>query len=151
MNFNDYEEVINYAIEKEAEAAAFYKEISQQEEFSGSKQMFLDFSKEELKHKALLEKLQRGEVEKFEPKAIPNLKRSDYLIDIKYEKGMSYPDILLLAMKREEKAFKLYSDLEEKVEAEDISKLFQMLAQEESKHKLALETMYDNHMAKMGD
>jgi hypothetical protein len=30
-------------------------------------------------------------------------------------------------------------------------KLFSLLSQEEAKHKLRLETLYDDYMAKMGD
>lgn len=38
----------------------------------------------------------------------------------------------------------------EKTDKEELIKVFQMLAQEEAKHKLALETLYDDHMAEMG-
>ncbi len=44
-------------------------------------------------------------------KWIGDLKRSDLMVDIAWKKGMSYRDILLLAMKREEKALKLYNEL----------------------------------------
>jgi rubrerythrin len=54
-------------------------------------------------------------------------------------------------MKREEKALQLYNDLLKEVETDDAKKLFQMLCQEEAKHKLKLETLYDDYMAKMGD
>ena len=40
MDFESFEEIIRFAIEKEEEAAAFYKEASLQETYSGAKEMF---------------------------------------------------------------------------------------------------------------
>lgn len=57
----------------------------------------------------------------------------------------------MLAMKREEKALALYNEMLVKTENPEAKKLFQMLCQEEAKHKLALETKYDDYMAEMGD
>ncbi len=153
MSFESFEEIIDFAIEKEKEAAAFYDDVSRQEPYSGARETFEDFAKEELKHQAMLEGLHKGEtrVSEYKFKWIPDLKRSDYMVDLEYEKGMPYTDILRLAMKREEKALKLYNELREKSETEDLSKVFKVLCQEEAKHKLKLETLYDDYMAKLGD
>ncbi len=56
------------------------------------------------------------------------MKRSDYMVDMEYEKGMHYTDILRLAMKREEKALKLYNELQTKTQDEAYLKLFKILA-----------------------
>jgi len=151
MNFKDIDEIIAYAIEKEIEAENFYLEAASQADFSGAKELFEDFAKEENKHKTLLENLDKTQIKSFVPETVPDLKRSDYLIDMTFEKGMGFTDILRLAMKREEKANKLYLDLSQKAGQDDIKKLFEKLAQEESKHKYALESMYDDYMAKVGD
>ena len=153
MCFESFEAIIKYAIEKEKESAAFYDEASRQETYAGAKERFEDFAKEERKHRAMLEDFLKGErnVSDYDFEWIPDLKRSDYIVDIKYEKGMPYTDILRLAMKREEKALELYNDLATKTDIEDLVKVFKMLSQEEAKHKLALETLYDDHMAKLGD
>jgi rubrerythrin len=60
---------------------------------------------------------------------------------------MPMPEILKLAMKREEKAVKLYTTLSEQTDNADAKKVFQILVQEEAKHKLALESMYDDYLA----
>jgi rubrerythrin len=73
------------------------------------------------------------------------------MVDLKYKKGMTYAELLRLAMKREEKALQLYNDLASKLEKSELVKVFKMLSQEEAKHKLKLETIYDDYMAKMGD
>jgi len=153
MNFKSFEELIQFAIEKEQEAVVFYETAGTQEPYSGARQTFLEFAKEEKKHKALLEGFPKGDKKlgDYKFKWIPDIKRSNYLVDLKYHKGMAYPDLLRLAMKREEKALQLYNDLASKADKPDLTKAFKMLSQEEATHKLKLETIYDDYMAKMGD
>jgi len=153
MCFESFEEIINFAIEKEKEAVAFYEDASGQEPYSGAKKTFEEFAEQERKHQAMLEGFLKGEtkVPDYQLKWVPDMKRSNYMVDLTYEKGMPYSDILRLAMKREEKALELYNDLVGKTEEEDLIKIFQILSQEEAKHKLTLETLYDDYMAKMGD
>jgi rubrerythrin len=151
MDFKNIDDIIAYAIEKEVEAESFYLEAASQADFTGARQLFEDFAKEENKHKTMLEKLDKNQISSFVPETVPDLKRSEYIIDMSYEKGMGFADILRLSMKREEKANKLYLDLARKTDQSDVKKLFEKLAQEESKHKYGLESMYDDYMAKMGD
>ncbi|MBN1849114.1 MAG: ferritin family protein [Deltaproteobacteria bacterium] len=151
MKFESFKEIMNYAIEKEKEAAAFYEDISRRENLSGSKAVFESFSREERTHQAMLENFSKENIEHYQVERIPDLKRSDYLVDLQYEPGMPYADILRLAMKREEKALRFYNDFGDQAHTESHKKLFQMLAQEESKHKLKLETLYDDYLARMGD
>ncbi len=155
MEFKTPNDILDYAIGKEKEAKQFYLDISEEEGLYGNRQTFLDLAKEEDKHVVMLEKLKAGVkdrgVDNYEFKWIKDIKRSDLLLDIEYKQGMNYRDILMLAIKREEKALKLYNDLQVRVEDADHAKIFKILCQEEAKHKLALETMYDDVMAEMGD
>ena len=64
---------------------------------------------------------------------------------------MVYKDMLHLAIKREEKSLALYNELLGKAEKPEFKNVFKMLCQEEAKHKLALETLFDDYMAEMGD
>lgn len=153
MSFGSFEEVLIYAIEKEKEAAAFYNEISMQEKYSGTKEMFAGFAIEERKHQKMLEDIlsDKGKIAEYKFEWIPDLKRSNYLVDAEYEKGMHYKDILRIAMKREEKALEFYNDIARKNKNEEHVKIFKILAQEEAKHKLGLEKLYDSYMAEQGD
>lgn len=155
MKFENLNAIIDFAIEKEIEAAQFYEDAATDESFSGAKEMLQEFAQEERKHQGLLEKFKTHGLDQslsqYQLKWIKDIKRGDYLVETKYEKGMAYNDILLVAIKREEKALKLYNDLLKEVETEDSKKLFKVLCQEEAKHKLRLETLYDDYMAQMGD
>lgn len=155
MKFDSLEAIVDFAIEKEKEAAQFYAGLAKEEAFSGNKDMFADLAREEGKHeKLLLEFKSKGftqAMKNYKLKWIKDIKRSDYVVDLEYRKGMAYNEILMLAMKREEKALKLYNDFLKQSETPEAQKVFKILCQEEAKHKLALETIYDDYMAKMGD
>lgn len=153
MSFGSFEELVTYAIEKEKEAAAFYEEVAGQETFSGSKEMLAGFANEERKHQKMLEGIlsNKGKLSDYKLEWIPDMKRSNYLVEMKYQKGMHYKDILVIAMKREEKALEFYNDAARENKNTDHAKIFKILAQEESKHKLGLEKLYDDYMAGQGD
>ena len=153
MNFKNLKEIIEFAIEREKEAVSFYEDASSRQEYSDARKMFKDFANEERKHRALLEGFLKGErtIADYRFKWIPDMKRSNYLVDIPYEKGMPYADILRLAMKREEKSLDLYNKLALEIDDKEMKQIFKVLCQEEAKHKLALETLYDDYMAEMGD
>ncbi len=149
MNFKSVDDILAYAIEKENEAVQFYTELSKKEKFKSVKETFISFAKEEQKHADLLTGLgkDKGKVREYELKAIPDLKISDYLVETEYKEGMFMQDILRIAMKREEAAVKLYKDLAGKTDNAEVIKVLNLLAQEEAKHKLGLETMYDDFLA----
>jgi len=155
MEFKDLNAIIDFAIEKEKEAADFYDTVSSEEGMSGKKKMFKEFAAEERKHQRLLEKFKvegiDESIKEYKLKWITDIKRSNYINDIEYRKGMPYNEMLMLAMKREEKALKLYNEMLGRTEDPHGQKIFKILCQEEAKHKLVLETMYDDFMAEMGD
>ena len=153
MGFESFEEIVEYAISKEKEAAEFYEECAEKEPFTGVKDTLLEFSKEERKHQAMLENLGQNKelVEDYKLTWVPDIKRSDYIEEIKYEPGMHYVDILRLAMKREEQALKMYNELQNRTDNPENVKVFKILCQEEASHKQFLETLYDDYMAEQGD
>ncbi|MBC8443762.1 MAG: ferritin family protein [Deltaproteobacteria bacterium] len=155
MSFENLNDVLDFAIEREIEAAEFYRSLAVEESMSGTREMFKEFAEVEKSHQTMLEDLKAGKVgEKlagYKLKWIPDMKRSDYVVDMEYRKGMPYNEILLIAMKREEKALQLYNELLKEAEPEAVKRVFKILCQEEAKHKLALETLYDDYMAEMGD
>jgi rubrerythrin len=155
MEFKTLDDILEFAIAKEIEAEQFYLRLCEEETLSGNRKTFKDFAKEEHKHVTLLQELKADGfvegVEEYHFKWIKDIKRSDLVLDIEYKKGMHYRDILMLAIKREEKALKLYNDLQGRADTDGSKMVFKILCQEEAKHKLALESMYDDHMAAMGD
>ena len=155
MDFAKPEDIVAFAIEKVREAADFYQTLSGQQQFADKQKMLLEFAAEERKHERLLEDLRAGKVggqlDDYQFKWITDIKRSDYVEETPYTADMGYRELLMLAMKREEKALSLYNRMLAGTRDAQAGKLFKMLCQEEAKHKLTLETMYDDYMAQMGD
>lgn len=148
MDEKKFKEIIQFAIDKEVRSFKFYAEASKVAKHSGAKELFIDFSKEEEGHWKLLEKLNMGKVIGTSIEKIPDLKISDYMVEIEFKPNLSYADILRVAMKMEEKSLKLYNDMRESNTDEDLKKLFSFLANEEAKHKLKLEKIYDEEVLK---
>lgn len=149
MNFGSIDEILTFAIGKENEAVAFYQSQAEKATKPSLKEIFDSFAKEEQKHAALLSDIagNKEKIDSYEFKKITDLKISDYMVEKDYEEGMPMPEILKVAMKREEKAVKLYQALADQTDNADAKKVFLMLVQEESKHKLGLESMYDDYLA----
>ena len=151
MEFKKFEDIINFAIEKEREAVVFYEEAAEMQTAAGAKKMFMEFANEERKHEHMLKNIGEADVSTYDFEWIPDIKRSNFLVDIPYEKNMAYKDMLHLAIKNEEKALALYNDLLKNAEKPEFKNVFKMLCQEEANHKLKLETLFDDYMAQMGD
>lgn len=143
--FESFIAVLDYAIEKEIEANQFYVDLAEKMKNPAMKKVFEAFAKEELGHKAKLQAIKQGE-EIPPAKNITDLKIADYTVDVEPSTNMSYQDALILAMKKEKAAYRLYLDLAEQVVNNDQKELFLSLAQEEAKHKLRFEIEYDNVM-----
>jgi len=148
MDEKKFNEMFQFAIEKEIGAHNLYTMCKQVAKYSGAKELFAELAEEEEKHRKLLEHVSVGKVfqEKLDP--IPDLKISDYLIDVQCQPDSSYADILRLVMKNEEHSVKLYNDLQESCMDEDLKRLFDFLAHEEAKHKLKFEKIYDEEILK---
>ena len=153
MNFISVDEVLEFAIDKEKEAVTFYTDLSKKENVTSLKETFRELAQEEAKHVKMLTSLGKNKIAigSYEVKAIANLKISDYITEIEYEEGMVMEDIITLAMKREEMAVKLYQDMAAKSTDAETKKLFSILVQEESEHKLTFERMYDDYLQDQGN
>jgi rubrerythrin len=149
MEFGSVDEILSFAIDGEKEAVKFYSGLAKEATRASLKQTFERFAIEEGNHVLLLSDMagNKEKIDSYEFNKITDLKISDYMVEIEYKEGMPMPEILKVAMKREEKAVKLYSMLADKTDNADVKKVLMILVQEESKHKLALESMYDDYLA----
>ena len=143
MKLDTFEDIVREAIRKEADAAMFYQMASERAK-PGVDKMFKELAEEERGHKKMLEELDVAKLRSYQLSDVPDLKISDYLEDVPYSRDMDYPDILRYAMKSEEKSRNFYLRSAETCGDSDLEKLFRMLAQEEGKHKLRFEKMYED-------
>jgi rubrerythrin len=142
MRLTSMEEILTFAIRKEADSAAFYRMAADRSN-PGVKKMFEDLAKEEDGHKRKLERFDPKEIDRVEIKETRGLGLSEMMEDVPYSSDMSYADLLRMAMKQEEKSQKLYTSAAQRVQESNLKKLLLVLAQEESTHKERLEKIYD--------
>lgn len=141
-----FDEVVAFAIEKEQQAVDDYTSASRTVKRAHVKKMLLEFAAQEEGHKRKLQSIDREKVADASIADIPDLRLADYADSASLTPDMDYQDLLTVAMKREEKAHNLYSTLASKSREPGLKRLFEMLAREEAKHKLALEKEYDDHV-----
>jgi rubrerythrin len=144
--FSSVDEILDFAIGKEEEAVQLYTGLARQTEKSWMRQVFEEFASEERGHKAKLQAIKQGKLLLPAAEKIMDLKIGDYLTDVEASPALDYQDALVLAMKEEKAAFRLYSELAAATDDETLRATLLALAQEEAKHKLRFEIEYDEHI-----
>ncbi len=134
---------LDFAIAKEREAEAFYKEWAAKIGDPVVHALFAELAAAEHGHKEMLahvtpEDLVRRASASSE---VRDLHLSDHLVDVPADADLTLQEAMILAMKREGISVALYERLAQL--GGDTVSLFTALAAEERRHKLDLETQYD--------
>ena len=145
MRLESMDEILRFAIRKEADAAAFYRMAADRSD-PGVKKTFEELVKEEDGHKKKLEGFDLKKIGQMEVKETKGLGLSELMEDAPYRSDMSYADLLRMAIKNEEKSQRLYHSTAQLVKEPVLKKLLLILAQEESTHKEKLEKIYDKEV-----
>jgi rubrerythrin len=143
MKLDSVGKILDFAIQKEQDAADFYTDLAEKVDKGNMKDVFLGYAAEERGHKAKLMKIKDNEHWIPAGQKILDMKIGDNLVDVEMTSGLSYQDALILAMKAEKAAFKLYSDLAAATDNDGLKSILLGLAQEEAKHKLRFELEYE--------
>jgi rubrerythrin len=144
--FKSADDILDFAIASEQESIDFYTDLAKQTKSKAMKEVFLQFAKEEMGHKTRLIKIKKDQSFEFRGEAVTDLQIADYLVDMEPKPDMNYKEALIVAMKKEKAAFKLYTNLANIAPDSTLSNVFLSLAQEEAKHKLRFEIEYDEHV-----
>jgi len=150
--FKSIDDILDFAIKREEESYQFYTEWLNKVK-KEIKPVFQNLAKEELGHKEKLLEVKKGKLREFlesSKERVLDLKMSDYLIDVTPKPELTFQEALIIAMKREKVSYKLYENFANRVEDENIKKLFFALAQEEARHKLKIEILYDDYIGPEG-
>ena len=142
MKPSSVEEILRFAIRKEADAAAYYQMMADRSN-PGIKKLLGALAKEEEGHRKKLEHFDRKKIEKMTVKETQGLGISEWMEDVPFSSDMNYADLLRLAIKNEERSQQLYASTAQRVTEPTLKKLLLVLAQEESTHKERLEKLYD--------
>ena len=145
--FDNIEAVLKRAIQLEIEAMTLYSNAAQTVRDDAVRQRLEEMAAQERGHKAKLEDVLAGNVRwairrsKAEP--VADLRLSDHLVGGSLAPDADYQDVLLFAAQREKAAHDFYKAMGEMIEDKLTQNLFEMLAQEELRHKYVLEKTYE--------
>jgi rubrerythrin len=148
MNFESVDQILDYAIEKEEEAFRFYIDLAARMDRPHMSKVFEEFAQEEKDHKTKLLAAKEGRLMIGSEQKVLDLKLGDNLVEVDLDANMDYQQALIVAMKAEKAAYKLYNDLASVTDDENLRNTLLSLAQEEAKHKLRFEIEYDDYILK---
>jgi rubrerythrin len=146
--FKSVDEILDFAIDGEVTSVQFYLDLAKRAQAPDMKKVFEDFAREEMGHKAKLQEIKQSKWSITADEDVTDLRIADYVVDVEPGPDMTYKDALVVAMKKEKAAYRLYLDLAAVAEAEELTETFLWLAQEEAKHKLRFEIEYDDEVLK---
>ena len=140
--FKSFNEVMDFAISSEIEAVNFYKMLADFVEKPEMAEVLLDLALQESDHKDKLEAVKVGSAV-IDEQEVGDLGITNKVEDVEPYARMNYIDLLVIGMKKEEAARKLYTDLATVAQTREIRDIFLKLAQEEAEHKMRFELEYD--------
>ena len=143
--FGSVEEILEFAVGMEEASWKFYTDWAEKADSEAISEVFAEFAAEELKHKKLIEDVRAGDKKLEARHDVSDLKLADHYVKPEPSAAMSYQEALLVAIEREVAAITMYSHLNSVCVEESLCSVFDALADEEKKHKLKLETIYDDN------
>jgi rubrerythrin len=144
MTNDRFKEMIEFAIQREQEAVDFYTDLAGKVSEPHVKETLRDFANQERGHKAKLQSILDGKKLDLVRKDVTDLKIGDYLVEVDPTAELSFQGALIIAMKKEKSAYRMYSDMATTCDDPQLRDLFLYLANEEAAHKLHFEVMYDD-------
>ena len=138
-------ELIDTAIYKEISSQALYQAAQGKTGDPGARALLKELAEQEVGHSELLKNFKdkglRGK--HWHPEKIADLKMSDYLMGGTSPEGAGIQDVLIFAILREQQSLEFYSRMTGVSGAGSAKELCHGLAQEELRHKMRLELLYD--------
>lgn len=141
-------EAIKLAIIEEMNAYDLYKKTSEKVKSKGTKNMLSELAEQEKAHQAFLEQIVDEDDAGLLGEGIPeeSLGIANFLVASNLKENATPKDVLVFAIKEEEKALKFYTDLKNFYAGTELEKLFNRLAAEERGHKIQLEKEYEDNV-----
>ncbi len=140
----DVKELINRAAEEEDKSYKFYMDAIDLTKDAAAKVWLRELAEEEIKHKDMLQNFDTSKITKFEPGKIQDLHITEFLVDKDVTDIKDFQDVLIVAMKKEQKSYNFYVSMAQSSDNVDMRDLCRILAQEELKHKHKIELYYDD-------
>ncbi len=149
MEYPTFAEALDFAIGREKAAVAFYDELLSLASFAAQKSTLAEFRAMEEGHVTKLGNMKLGGKLKLSAKIAVDLGLAQGLSPAEPPAAaMTYQDILVSAIKKEERSGALYANLAASSPDAEIRDTFSLLAVEEGRHKRYFEELYDSDVAR---
>lgn len=144
-----FDEVIDFAITKEHEAATLYRNLRHLAKLESSRQLLKELEEMEIGHAVTLSRLvDDGEVQLHEAAKVQHMKIADSADPDEVDGELNVQTLLSIAIRDEDMSCKLYTDLAQRSDDEQVKILLLRLANEEAQHKHQLEEVYESEILK---
>jgi rubrerythrin len=147
MEFNTFEDVLDFAILQEKAAQQFYSDLEEKVTNDDVRLFYKTLIQEEHLHELKLRELKRFGYELVEPD-METLKESGYLDAMPVSPEISFVDAVRYAIKKERSARMLYHTLGEMCKRNELKELFEELADQEDSHAKYFKAEYGDLLAK---
>ncbi|MBN1836850.1 MAG: ferritin family protein [Spirochaetales bacterium] len=139
------EEILDFAIAREREAQQMYLAYAGSTERKAFRQLLLSMAQMESEHERKLTSLRSsgGTERLFRPLAGADQRLDELLVPVAFSPDMEYADFLILVIRKEGEAEKLYAQLASAAQDGGAAELFRTLAGEERTHKAWAQERYD--------
>ncbi len=139
-------DLLDTALYKEIASQALYTAAQGKTGDPGARALMKELAEEELKHSQRLKRLMEAGVGErgWHREKVPDLMISEYLTGPDTIEGAGLQETLVFAIKHEQQSIEFYSRMMSVMRDKAAKRLCERLVQEELKHKLKLETFYDD-------
>jgi rubrerythrin len=139
-------ELLNIAMDRELVSQAVYQAGQKKTEDRGAIALMKELAEQEQRHFQWLRDFSQGKMVQAAVRSgnILDLKIGEQLLDTPISEGASLQDVLTTAIKREEASIDFYVGIRKALEGPEVKTLCDRLLQEEKKHKLRVEAIYDD-------
>lgn len=144
-----FDKIIAFAIAREADAEAFYRDLAGKVTQDDVRTLLEEFAEEERMHKDKLEKVHAGQIGVLSGHPAPRFNAPIDISPARPHPDMSLTEALAFAIKKEKAAYRLYLDMAVDAPTEDLMEVFLNLAREEANHKVRFEIEYDDLTAEL--
>ena len=140
--FRSIDDILDFAIAQENADHDFYMNLAERSRDGDLRALMEGLAVDESQHAIRLEAIRSSEAT-FLAEEVGSLDIAETVSAVEPHPGMSYADLLVIAMKKEKAAFRLYTNLASVAKHKAFRDVLLGLAREEAQHKLRLELEYD--------
>jgi rubrerythrin len=147
MKFETFDQVVEYAIDREVNARLLYLRIAHLSQDPELCALLEAFANQELEHQKKLARVKQRQFKMLDgDMPALDLGIADAAPEVAPYPDMSVSEALVLAMNKEKEAYRLYLQLAQGTDNSELKSLFEALANEEANHKVRMEIEFDDRL-----